>query len=58
MSRLTCGDPITEEKFHNMVMAASYWKQQFDKLSQHISDCGNQIDLEELQKKLKEESSF
>ncbi len=55
---MTCGDPITEERLHGLTMAASYWKQQFDKLSQCVSDCTNDTVLEQLKKKLKEESSF
>jgi hypothetical protein len=51
---MTCGEGCTEERAHELTMAASYWMQQFQKLETRIMKCGNQIDLEELQKKVQE----
>ncbi len=35
---MTCGDPITEETLHEYIMAATYWKQQYEKLLSKMND--------------------
>jgi|FLOH01.1.fsa_nt_gi hypothetical protein len=51
---MTCGDPITVERLHELTMAASYWMQQYQKLEKKMLACGNVTDLETLQHLIKE----
>lgn len=55
---MTCGDALTEERAYELTMAASYWMQQYQKLEKKMLACGNQLDLEALQKLIKEGGSL